>query len=207
MFRSCRSRWAPHLRTSEWAAPRHLMVAVTAAGTLRGQRVGQKSAGAAKSQPGAIVERHVLGGGARVKVLDGGRRRSGEAAFGTKARIHAYCLDYKRRTRCCRFRSWHSQRSVVHCTMFLSNITLHAHVSGSTTANAKLKAWFIFAIAFFRSKVRTLVTRWNRPARMTSLISDMRSTGHCKGIPRGRGRQRQISGLPPEDYVARQSRR
>jgi hypothetical protein len=42
--------------------------------------------------------------------------------------------------------------SALHCTMFLSTMTLHVVVRGSVIANAMLKAWFIFAIASFAER-------------------------------------------------------
>jgi hypothetical protein len=92
--------------------------------------------------------------------------------------------------------------------MFLSNITLHAHVRGSTTASAKLRASLIFTIAFSCSKVHHSYD----PMESTGArhFFSLRREIHRPlqgGLRAEAGVNAKYSGLPPRGHVARQSRR
>jgi hypothetical protein len=92
--------------------------------------------------------------------------------------------------------------------MSLSNITLHAHVRGSATASAKLRASFIFAIAFPCSKVHDSCD----PMESTGAdhFFSLKREIHRPlqgGLRAEAGVNAKYPGFPPEDYVARQSRR
>jgi hypothetical protein len=62
--------------------------------------------------------------------------------------------------------------SVLHCTMVLSTITLHALMKGSTKVNAKVRVCFKFAIASFSERSIAFAMLVNRPAERTSLALD-----------------------------------